>query len=143
MPAAQMDETPALPPGVAGQMGAAPEKTPFGGVGAMMAKKPGGPPSPDGGGADPVAGFKSAADAVTKVIDNMATMDQEGAQFAARIKQMLLSWSTEATRRGIKGGGAGPAGPPPGPGGPPPGAPPGGAGPGGKPGDSAPKDFPG
>jgi len=51
-----MDETPALPPGVSGQMGAAPEKTPFGGIGAMMAKKPSmGPPSPGGGGADPVA----------------------------------------------------------------------------------------
>jgi|SRR5882762_569779 len=136
-----MDETPALPPGVSGQMGAAPEKTPFGGIGAMMAKKPsGGPPPPGAGGADPVAGFKSAAEAVTKVIDNMATMDQEGAQFAARIKQMLMSWSSEAVRRGIKGGGAGPAGPPPGPGGPG-GPPPAGSGPGGTPADTAPKDF--
>jgi len=47
--------------------------------------------------------LKSAGDAVTKVIDNMAKMDPEGAPFAARIKQMLQSWQSEAAKRGPGG----------------------------------------
>lgn len=97
MPAPQMEESPPIPPAVAGQMGG--PKPPFAGVGAQMASKPpAGGPTP--GGADSSGALKSAADAVTKVIDNMASMDKEGAPFAARIKQMLESWMTEAAKRG-------------------------------------------
>lgn len=98
-----MEETPPIPPAVAGQMGGGGEKPPFSGVGSMMASKPAAPAPPGGGGAQPMGALKSAADAVTKVIDNMATMDKEGAPYAARIKQMLQSWTAEAAKRGPGG----------------------------------------
>lgn len=103
-----MMETPPPPSAVTGAMGGGPDKPPFAGVGAMMAGKPPGAP----GGADPQGGIKAAKEAVVKVIDNMATMDKEGAPFAARIKQMLDAWMNEAAKRGPGGGGA-PGGPPP------------------------------
>lgn len=110
MPA--MMETPPPPAAVTGAMGGGAEKVPFAGVGSMMAGKPPGP-----GGASPMGGFAAAAEAVEKVVDNMATMDKEGAPFGARIKQMLQAWKSEAAKRGpgggVPGGGAPPSAKPP------------------------------
>jgi hypothetical protein len=116
-----MMETPPPPSSVTGAMGGGPEKVPFSGVGSMMAgqKSPGAP-----GGADPTGGFKAAKEAVVKVVDNMATMDKEGAAFASRIKQMFDAWAADFAKRGPAGGGA-----------------PGGAPPSAKPEEGAPKDF--
>jgi len=105
-------------------MGGAPDQGPFGGIGKMMAaqRPPGAAPPTAPGGAEPMGALKSAGDAVSKVIDNMAKMDPEGAPFAARIKQMLESWQAEAAKRGPGGramstppAGAPPAGPGKGP----------------------------
>ena len=92
-----MEETPPIPPAVAGSMGGGAEKPPFSGMGAMLDKKPAGPGGP---GVQPTGALSSAADAVKKVVDNMATMDKEGGPWAARIKQMLDAWTAEAAKRG-------------------------------------------
>jgi hypothetical protein len=102
LPGVALDETPALPPNVTGQMGGGQEKTPFSGVGAMLNKQQ---PARPAGGADPSGQIKNSAETITRVIDNMATMSPVGAPFAARIKEMLNQWVAEAAKAGPGGGG--------------------------------------
>ncbi len=77
---------------------------PFSGVGSMMANKPGA--TPKEGGVDSQGAFKSAADAVGKVIENMAknSKSPQGAAFGARMKQMLQAWVSEETKAGPASG---------------------------------------
>ena len=102
------DETPAQPPEVSGAMGGGPEKMPFSGVGAMMANKPPGP-----GGASPTGGIQAAADAVEKVIDNIAQQADVFKPYANRMKQIMKAGMAEVAKAGVGGKAGGGAGKPP------------------------------
>jgi hypothetical protein len=79
-----IDMSPPLPSGVKAQMG---PSTPFAGVGDMLAKQNGAPPTaqqPDAQGA-----LKAQADAVKKVLEQMASASGAGKQFFSRASQLV------------------------------------------------------
>ncbi len=85
-PFPQLDQPPAQPPGVTGQMGSTAQ------VGLMLgnrfrqaaAPQPGGPPSELGGGIHPSGALMAQADAVKKVLRQMARQSESFAPFAER-----------------------------------------------------------
>ena|ERR1700722_7440697 len=79
----QLDQSPPQPPGVMSQMGA---PDPYSGVSQMLAQKN----APQGGGgANPKGALAAQAEAIKKVLDQMAKMETGFGPFADRIKSLL------------------------------------------------------
>lgn len=115
-----LDQTPPSPPELSGQQG----QSPYAGVSSMMQKQQ----QPGGGGApQPQGALVAQAEAVKKVIDQMAKMESGFGPFADRIKSLLDAGLGAVMSNGggsgaqSPGGSAGPMGPdsmkPPAPGG--------------------------
>jgi hypothetical protein len=78
----QLDAPPPQPPGVTGQMGAG--ASPYAGASAALQK-----PQGDQGGTNPRGALVTMSDAIKKVLDQMAKMENGFSPFADRIRSLL------------------------------------------------------